>query len=86
MPHETSTVILAGVAHLPKHDPGWGPSLWELLGIIGCIVVYAGVVLTNGLWRVKDGRGCFTYLFGPVILLIGLAMAIVGFGFAFHLL
>ncbi|QHC26033.1 hypothetical protein [Streptomyces sp. GS7] len=81
-----STVILAGVAHIPKHDPGWAPSFELLLGIFGCLVVCAGVVLTNGLWRIKDGKSCFTYLFGPVVLAIGLAMTIAGLGLAFHLL
>ncbi|MGX1756663.1 hypothetical protein ACWIG5_07070 [Streptomyces lydicus] len=86
MSHAVGTVILAGVAHLPKHDPGWAPGFLALLGIFGCVLVCAGVALTRSLLRVKDGKNWFNFVFGPVVLVIGLAMAVVGFGFAFRLL
>ncbi|MYT32736.1 MULTISPECIES: hypothetical protein [unclassified Streptomyces] len=86
MSHEAGSVVLAGVAHIPKHDPGLAPDLLELLGFVGCVFVFAGIGLTNGLWRVKNGKNWFTYLFGPVVFVLGLAMTVMGFGFSFGLL
>ncbi|MFI1204665.1 hypothetical protein ACH4VR_35445 [Streptomyces sp. NPDC020883] len=87
MLQEAGTVILAGVAHIPKHDPGWGGTFQLLLGFfVGCPITVAGVYLTVGLWRVKDGKTWFNHLFGPLVFVIGLAVAVPCFGFAFHLL
>ncbi|AJC56707.1 hypothetical protein [Streptomyces sp. 769] len=79
-------MILVGVAHIPKHDPGLAPDLLEFLGFVGCVFVFAGVGLTKGLWRVRDDKNWFNCLFGPVVFVLGLAMAVVGFGFSFGLL
>ncbi|MEK2476450.1 MULTISPECIES: hypothetical protein [Streptomyces] len=84
---EPDGVILASVVHIdPNHpDPGWAPFFLALLGLAGCVIVGAGAYLTFVLWRAHHEKRWGDYVIGPVFLVIGLAMAVMGFGFSFHL-
>ncbi|MGW7573065.1 hypothetical protein [Streptomyces sp. NPDC054765] len=87
MPGEPGGVILAGVAHSnPNVPPDWPGFFMVVLGIFGCPIVYAGVALTIALLRVNGEKNWANYVIGPVILLVGLAITVAGFGFGFRLL
>ncbi|MEU9112145.1 hypothetical protein AB0D04_10190 [Streptomyces sp. NPDC048483] len=86
MTGEPGGATLAVVIHIdPNHpDPGLGPFFLALLGLAGCLVVATGVAVTIALLRVKDEKRWGNYVIGPLVLLLGLAIAVPGFGF--HLL
>ncbi|WP_274914042.1 hypothetical protein [Streptomyces sp. WZ-12] len=86
MYQEASTVILAGVAHVDPNEPADWLSFLALPGaVFGLPLVIAGVGVTAAIWRMKGRRKWGEYVIGPVILLVGLAIAVPCFGFAFHL-
>ncbi|QHC26034.1 hypothetical protein [Streptomyces sp. GS7] len=60
--------------------------LLALLGLAGCLIAGSGVYMTLALRRAYDGKKWGDYVVGPVMLVIGLAVATVGFGFGFGLL
>ncbi|MFK0296741.1 hypothetical protein ACIQU6_40595 [Streptomyces sp. NPDC090442] len=80
-------VHLAAVVHIdPNHPaPGWPPLLLALVGLAGGMVLCAGLAVTVALLRVNGRKTWGNYLIGPVITLVGLAIAAFGFGSAFHL-
>lgn len=81
-------MILAAVVRIdPNHpDPCWGSFFLVLLGVFGCLLVWAGAYLTNGLWRFEGEKPWLFYVLGPVVLAIGFAIAVPSLCFAFHLL
>ncbi|MGD3110099.1 hypothetical protein [Streptomyces sp. YGL11-2] len=66
--------------------PDWPGFFLVVLGVIGCLIAGSGVYMTLALRRAYDGKKWGDYVVGPVMLVIGIAVAIVGFGLAFHLL
>ena len=80
-------MVLAGVAHVDPNEPADWLGFLAVPGVVfGLPLVIAGVGLTVALPRVKDGRNWGNYVVGPMFLVIGLAIAVPCFGFAFHLL
>ncbi|MFE6687162.1 hypothetical protein ACFVFQ_11860 [Streptomyces sp. NPDC057743] len=87
MYQKASTVILAGVAHVNPNEPADWLGFLALPGVIlGLPLVVVGVGMTLAIRRVKWRRKWGDYVIGPVFLLVGLAIAVPCFGFAFHLL
>jgi hypothetical protein len=63
----------------PEHPATWIGFFWALLGVAGCLIAITGATVTVALWRVSGRKKWGNYILGPVILMIGLAIAALGF-------
>ncbi|WP_344399727.1 hypothetical protein [Streptomyces longisporus] len=79
VPDGLGDLILAGVAHdNPNHDPGWVSFVAALVVLAGCVIVLVGGAMSIGVRDVVGRRKWAGYAVGPVIIMIGLGVVVLG--------
>ncbi|GAA1241936.1 hypothetical protein GCM10009665_35820 [Kitasatospora nipponensis] len=68
---------LAAIFHSGQNDHGGWGDLFMVIGVVGLLIAVGGVVLTRA--GLRAARKPVDHLPGPLLLLAGLALAVLGF-------